>query len=123
MTDVRTALEAVGLLDGLLRLPEGLDTELRASGHPLLPNQLRLLMIARALAASPQLILLDELLDGLGDRQLDSAVAALTDDAKTWTVMIATNRADVARRFSRTIDLQLRRSSRPTAAHDGEATH
>lgn len=107
MTDVRTALESVGLLDGVLRLSDGLDTPLTPSGSPLHPVQVRQLVIARALAAKSQLILIDDLLDGLGDQQLPLAVQALCDPAEAWTVIVATKREDVARRFERTIDLRL----------------
>ena len=39
--DVRAALEQVGLIDDVLRLPDGLDTQLISKGNPLTRNQAR----------------------------------------------------------------------------------
>jgi len=105
-TDVRAALRAVGLLDEMLRLPNGLDTQLNASGFPLLPTQHYLLMLARAIAGRPQLLLIDGTLDALGDAQLEHVCESLRDESRDWTLLIATNRSDVARRFGRIIDIE-----------------
>lgn len=101
MSDVRSALDAVGLLDDVLRLPEGLDTPLNGGGGPLLPTQLSLLMLARAIAGAPRVLLIDGLLDRLSDDQLDRVCTFLDKDANPWTLLIATNRSDVAERFPR----------------------
>ena len=106
MTDVRMALQAVGLLDCVLRMPEGLDSKLNASGGHLLTTQLHLLMLARAIAGRPRLLLIDGLLDMLGDEQMVRVCKMLHDDSQTWTLMVATNRTDVARMFSRVLDVE-----------------
>ena len=46
--DVRNALAAVGLLDDILRLENGIETQINASGSEFSSTQLRLLMLARA---------------------------------------------------------------------------
>lgn len=106
MTDVRTALHAVGLLDDILRLPDGLDTELNASGLPLAKNQLCLLMMARAFATSPRLLLVDGTLDGLDDFNLSQMCESLTSGDRKWTLIVATCRQKVADHFSRVIPVQ-----------------
>ena len=103
MSDVRAALEAVGLLDDLMRLPDGLDTKLNASGKALQPTQQRLLMLARAIAGRPRLLLIDGVLDGLADSQLLQIGNLLLDNQQGWTVVVATNRQDVADQFTRLI--------------------
>jgi putative ABC transport system ATP-binding protein len=124
MTAARNALDAVGLLDDVLRLPKGLDTEIDAAGGPLVPTQLSLLMIARAIAARPRLLLIDGLLDALGDRHLLQVADFLLADVNEWTLLVATNRREVAGLFSRVLPL----AGPPTApassgvpAHIGES--
>jgi putative ABC transport system ATP-binding protein len=106
MTDVRTALYEVGLLDDVLRLPKGLDTKINATGEPLLPTQLHLLMLARAIAARPRLLLIDGILDLLGDNQLNLVCELLRHESCKWTLLVATNRGEVAEQFVRIIDSQ-----------------
>jgi ABC-type bacteriocin/lantibiotic exporter with double-glycine peptidase domain len=104
-TECRAALEAVGLLDDCLALQAGLDTQLSPTGFPLSSGQSRLLMLARAIAASPQLILLDGAVDGLADRQLERAMTALVGPHRKWTLIVATGRRDVAVWLDRVVEL------------------
>ncbi len=67
-TEVRSAIERVGLDDDIRSLPDGYDTVLGPLGAPLSPSQGLRLVIARALAASPRLIIVDDTLDGLRPR-------------------------------------------------------
>lgn len=106
MTDVRTALHTVGLLDDVLRLPDGLDTKINATGQPLQPTQLQLLMLARAIAARPRLLLIDGSLDLLADGQLIDVCDKLLESPQSWTLLVATNRRDVADQFARIVDLE-----------------
>ncbi|TWT40762.1 peptidase domain-containing ABC transporter [Botrimarina hoheduenensis] len=100
-TDVRKALEAIGLLDDILELPDGIETHLGASGVPLTPNQLRLLMIARAIVSRPSLVMVDGTLDALPDAEFDDALAALTDRTAQWTLVLATGKKSIAQPFGR----------------------
>lgn len=106
MNDVRKALFEVGLLDEILRMPDGLATKLNASGRPLSSTQQSLLMIARALVGRPRLLLLDGVLDGLPDEDRQRIQTLLTDKSAKYTVMIATGRQLVASQLPRTIDLE-----------------
>jgi putative ABC transport system ATP-binding protein len=104
-TEVRAALEAVGLLDEILFLPQGLDTLLTGGGSPLTSGQLARLSVARAIAGNPRLLLIDGLLDGLSDEHFDVVSRAITERDRSWTLIVATGRRDVAKQFSRTLDL------------------
>ncbi len=92
--DVRDALEAVGLLQPVLRLSKGLDTDLVAGGSPLTDHQKRLLLLARAIASRSQVLLIDGLVDEL-DGEHRSLVLASLGALESTTVIITTSRDDV----------------------------
>lgn len=100
------ALEQVGLLADLLDLPHGLDTQINASGHPLSTNQLRKLMLARAIAGRPTLLLIDALLDALPDDESESIMSVLSDSSQPWTLVLVTERERLAGSATRQINLR-----------------
>lgn len=102
---VHMALEQVGLLTDLLDLPHGLDTPINASGYPLSPNQLRKLMLARAIVGRPTLLLIDGLLDALPDDQSEPIMQVLCDSSQPWTLVLVTARERLAEIVTRRIDL------------------
>ena len=54
--DVRDALDTVGLLDDILKLPNGLNAELQTNGAPLTHSQAIRLMLARAIVGRPAIV-------------------------------------------------------------------
>ena len=58
--DMQSALETVGLLDDIHRLPQGFATLLAEESRILSTGQRRRLLLARALCRRPRLLLLDE---------------------------------------------------------------
>ena len=103
--DVRDALEQVGLLDAVLRLPDGLDTKLVGSGHPLTPSQTRKLMLARAIVGRPRLLLVDGLLDALPDGDAEQLMHLLISADQPWTLIVVTGRAALVEKCGRVFDL------------------
>ena len=75
--DVREAVHAVNLLDDVLRLPEGLNTELQTHGAPLSSSQALRLMLARAMVERPRLLLIDGTLDALPDDALGGVLSTV----------------------------------------------
>ena len=104
-TDVRDALNAIGLLESVLKLKDGCETMLTSDGSPLSDGQCRMLGIARSAIGRPGLLLIDGTLDALSDRELDRCLDYLQADDRPWTLLVATSRQDIAARFSRTISL------------------
>ncbi|MEM9589608.1 MAG: ABC transporter ATP-binding protein [Planctomycetota bacterium] len=96
--DVRNALEDVGLLHGLSRLPDGPRSMLSTGGSPLSENECRRLGIARAIAGRPSVLLIDGVLDSLSDEEVEPILTRLLDREAGWTVVIATGRESIAQR-------------------------
>jgi putative ABC transport system ATP-binding protein len=93
---VREVLSDVGLSEVILRLPKGLQTELQTDGHPLTRSQIAKLVIARAIAAKPKLVVIDGLLDEMPASVREKVWSTLTSDRAPWTVIVVTNRIDIA---------------------------
>jgi ABC-type bacteriocin/lantibiotic exporter with double-glycine peptidase domain len=99
-------LEAVGLLDELLALPQGLQTPLHPHGRPLSRRQACRLMIARAIVGRPRLIVLDGILDALDPQQGREGLAdVLFAPEAPWTLLCITERADLLARCTAVVRL------------------
>lgn len=85
---IRGALADVGLLEEIRALPGGLDTKLSPSGAPLSRGQAMRLMFARAIAHSPRLIIVDDVLSDLDNPALERITGLLRDQSRPWTVII-----------------------------------
>jgi ABC-type bacteriocin/lantibiotic exporter with double-glycine peptidase domain len=103
--DVRDALEMVGLSDELLKLPDGLNTELQTNGSPLTASQAQRLMLARAVVGRPRLLLIDGSLDGLPDDAVAPICDRLTREGAPWTLLVATGRRCVVEACDRVVSL------------------
>lgn len=86
------ALEAVGLRDRVARLPQGLDTQLAASGYPLSIGELMALKLANALLVRPHVLMLSQLYDLLPPERLLSVLARLREAGTT--VLLSTGRPE-----------------------------
>lgn len=105
MDEIRVALTQVGLLDELLARPEGLNLHLKIGGSPLSGNQRMRLLLARALAQRPRLLLIDELLDNMDDTSFAQLSAAILDKSQPWTVVVTTRDSQVSTRCDQVIEL------------------
>jgi ABC-type bacteriocin/lantibiotic exporter with double-glycine peptidase domain len=103
--DVRKALSSVGLLEEIRSLPDGLSTQLLSTGAPLSFGQARRLMLARAMAGKPGLLIVDDLLDDLDDAARHEAIIALTRHEHIATVIVFSRSARVAEHFDQVIRL------------------
>lgn len=103
--EVRAALGPLGLMEELAALPDGLHTRLSPDGAPLSGGQARRLMLARAIAGRPRLLVLDEALDGLDLDARRKVMSALTDRQAPWTLVVVTHSQEIAGRCRRAVAL------------------
>lgn len=118
---VRQALNQVGLSEMLLHFPDGLQTNLQTGGYPLSRDQVARLVIARAIVTSPNLVIVDGLLDGLAQDTQDQIWETLANDDAPWTLVVVTNDKEIASRCKGEISvrqLQLSGSSTGDNTHD-----
>lgn len=97
-SEARHVLDTVGLWDEVRVLPAGLDTELSTGGYPLSPREAARLVLARALAARPRLLVVDEALDGLDLDRRETIVSAFVDLQAPWTLVVLTQNPAIAAR-------------------------
>ncbi len=98
---IRTALDQVGLLDAISALPEGLNTQLCSHGEPLIADQQLRLTLARAIAGSPRLLLIDKALDRIDPRWLERILDVLISVNSPWTLIVISHDPGVIARCKR----------------------
>ncbi len=103
--DVRQAIQAVHLIDTVLDFPQGLATPIQTDGGQLSSEELVKLVLARALAGRPRLLIVNKLLDRLSDSGLPRIIPGLLSPGYPVTVIVCTGREDIARYFDRQIDI------------------
>jgi putative ABC transport system ATP-binding protein len=104
-SDLRRALQSVDLLDRVLDLPQGLASPIQTDGGHFSSEEIVKLVLARALAGRPRLLMVDQLLDRLSDVALPSIISGLLSPGFPVTVLVATGREHIARFFRRQIDI------------------
>ncbi|WP_040162430.1 ABC transporter ATP-binding protein [Nigerium massiliense] len=104
---VREALDAVGALDWVDRLPSGLDTMLGRGRTELTPAQAQQIALARLMVADPHTLVLDEatsLIDPRTARHLEGSMDALLTDRTVVAIAHRLHTAHDADRIAVVID-------------------
>ncbi|MBS1990802.1 MAG: ATP-binding cassette domain-containing protein [Cyanobacteria bacterium SZAS LIN-3] len=99
--DVRWALELAQFSDDLVNAPYGLGTRLVSGGGNLSRGQVQRLLIARAVAERPSLIILDEAFTGIDEKTKLKIIDALFAPENLWTVLDISHDAEVVMRSSK----------------------
>lgn len=108
--EVRIALQEVDLWDEALSLPEGMDTILQSGGYPLSSTQSIRVMLARAIATRPRLLLVDGVLDRLPPKMRAKIWERLSDRNQPWTLLIATHDKEIIGQCDGFLDLSSNKS-------------
>ncbi len=103
---VSQILAKLGFLEQVLALDEGLSTPLTASGAPLSHAQTALLVLARAMACKPHLLIIDSLLDGLEPHLLEEVCTHVLAKERHYGVIILTRFSHIAKRCEQILELK-----------------
>lgn len=85
------ALEAAGLGDWVRGLPQGSRTEIVAAGSRLPSSVTARLLVARAIAGHPRMIVADDVLGNAEMEHRTALTRLLTDRARPWTLVAVTH--------------------------------
>lgn len=110
MDAVVDVLQSLGLWEDISQLPKGLDTILTDYGAPMTYTQLQCLMLARAIIGQPDLLIIDGLLDGLGQQELDQVLTLLKRHQQDWMLIVTTRFQHIAQQFQQMLTLDKQRS-------------
>lgn len=103
---IREVLKAVGLWAVVHLLPNGVTTHLKTGGYPLSEDQVARLMLARAAAARPRMIVVDGLLDELPPTERVEVLNALRQSCSPCTFVVSTNDTNVAAACDRQFEVE-----------------
>lgn len=102
-----TLLAEVQLSQTVSGFEQGMSTPLYGLGYPLTIAELNRLSLARAIAGSPGLLLIDRTLDNLGLRGHEAAnlLTNILSSKHGWTVVVVSRDAEVTKRCDAKLDL------------------
>ncbi|MCR9292860.1 MAG: ATP-binding cassette domain-containing protein [bacterium] len=103
---VRDVMNRLGLWEEVIRLEDGMDTAVQTGGFPLSRTQITLVLIARAIAAEPRLLIIHDLLDQLDGPSLETVWRELTQPNAPWTLVVTSNCERITRLTEDVIDLE-----------------
>lgn len=84
-------------------LPLGLSTPIRARGKSFTTSQISRILVARAIVARPQLLILDGTLLSMPKTLRETILRRLCSKEEPWTVVIVTNEPDLPGQVDRRI--------------------
>lgn len=86
---VREICEVLGIAKLIKKFPKGIDTHITTDGKQLSYTMTRKLVIARALAVNPKILILKDPLDEFDDDEIKSIMDYIFDSRHKWTVLVA----------------------------------
>lgn len=102
-------VQEMAAITGLNRLvqelPEGYNTQLLPEGRHLPESAVHIILLTRSLVNKPRLILLEEPFEALNLPDRKRLLKYLLDPAHSWTVIVSTTHAELAREFNRVLVL------------------
>ena len=101
--NVQWAIDALGLTPLIRSLPDGYDTRLDPMGDKLPGSIVQRLLIARAIADRPRLLLLENVFESLDEQDHKEIVDFLLDRVHPWTVVAVSNTDYLAARCDRVV--------------------
>ena len=105
MNKINDVLSELGLLDDLALFENGLNTQLTSFGAPLSTTQLQRLMLVRAIVTSPDLLIIDGMIDGLSIEETNTVIHYLNKRKDDWMLLITTRSEHIAMQFDQQLML------------------
>jgi putative ABC transport system ATP-binding protein len=99
-------LQILGLWADISKLEHGIETELTDYGAPMTYTQLQRLMLARAIIGAPDVMIVDGLLDGLAQHELDHVLTLLKRHEANWMLIVTTRFKHIAQQFEQVLTLE-----------------
>lgn len=93
--DIRWAIDVAQFSDDLVHLPNGINTVLVSGGRNLSRGQVQRLLIARAIAERPKLLILDEAFSGIDEKTKLKIIESIFGAENIWTVLDISHDAEV----------------------------
>ena len=90
--DVLKALECVGLSDFIKEQPKSLQTMLYPEGKQISYTVSKKIVLARAIAKNPKLLILEDPLDHFSERESQKLIDFLTDPARPWSLIVVSEK-------------------------------
>ncbi len=103
--NVQWAIDALGLTPVIRNLPNGFETHLDPTGNKLPRSIVQRLLLARAVADRPRLLLLEDSFDALDEANRHDIIDFLTDPAHPWTIVAVSNNEYLADKCDRVVNM------------------
>lgn len=104
--DVMWAIEKVGLKELIKTLPDGYNTEISSDYNQFSRNTIQKIILARAIACKPKLLLLEYAFEYFGINTKKTLIDFICENENPWTAIIASNNPIIAQACDKVIILK-----------------
>lgn len=98
--NVKWAVEKLGLQDFVKNLPKGFDSEIQPYGNKLPRSIIQKLIIARAIADKPKVLLFEYTFEHIDEKDKRVIIDFITDSSNDWTVIATSSDDYIAQKFN-----------------------
>lgn len=92
LTEIDTVLERVGLKENIMKLPAGLETEIKPNGFPFSKSQLLAIQVARSILLKPKILMVTPDFEQISTYKRKLVYQELLDRKHPWTLLFFTQR-------------------------------
>lgn len=92
LTEIHNALDRVGLLENVQKLPQGLDSFIKPNGFPFTKSQILALQVARAILQQPKILMVTPDFEQISTFKRHLVFNEITSKKTQWTLLFFTQR-------------------------------
>jgi ABC-type bacteriocin/lantibiotic exporter with double-glycine peptidase domain len=100
------ALQGVGILDDINRMPDGLHTNLISGGKNLSTGLAQKIILARCIAKNPEVIILNDFFQFFSQLEQQKLIDYLTNERHRWSLIIVSTDPVIVSRCTRVVVLK-----------------